>query len=276
MKVGFIGFGEVASTLSQGLLDGGADVSTCLEGRSSSTKELAKKNGVKICLRSVDMAEESDILICSVVPSMAINVAHELGKYSKGVYVDINNISPATAREALAMVENQRVVDASIIGSVKKNGSKVQIIASGNSAADFAILNDFGLNIRVIGSEIGQSSGIKMLRSSYTKGVSALLWETVLAAYEMGIDEEVLDIIGETEGDHFKDSANSRLVSSAVHSNRRYEEMKEVQKVLSEVVDPIMSQCTEKTFELIFSHLGRIEKRPENYRDVFKLWKKDL
>jgi len=49
-----------------------------------------------------------------------------------------------------------------------------QIITSGKSATQFAKLNNYGMNIKIIGSEIGQASTLKMLRSSYTKGVSAL------------------------------------------------------------------------------------------------------
>ncbi len=274
MKVGFIGFGEVASILSQKLMENGADVLTCVEGRSPRSKDMAQKSGVRLCLRNIDVAEESDILISSVVPSMAVNVARELGKHSKGIYVDINNISPQTVKEALAQVENQQTVDASIMGSVARKGSQVQIIASGKYGADFAHLNEFGLNIRVIGPEIGQASGIKMLRSSYTKGVSAILWETIHAAYELGVDEEVMDIIAQTEGDNFKESANSRLLSSAFHSKRRFEEMKEVRDFLAGIDDPIMARCTERAFQLIYEQIGKLDKRPENYRDVFKTFKK--
>ena len=41
MQVGFIGYGEVASTLSQGLMENGADVYTCILGRGTKTTEMA-------------------------------------------------------------------------------------------------------------------------------------------------------------------------------------------------------------------------------------------
>jgi len=43
MKVGFLGFGEVASTLSAGLLKNGVEVSTCIEDRSPRTQRLAQE-----------------------------------------------------------------------------------------------------------------------------------------------------------------------------------------------------------------------------------------
>ena len=281
MKVGFIGFGEVASTLSKGLLDNDVTVLTCLNGRSHTTKNKALEMGVTICNSNKELAETSEILISAVTPSTAVEVAREIGKYSTGIYVDINNVSPSTVQEALGQGEKiKKLVDAAIIGSVKRNGHNVQIIACGESAQDFAVLNDYGLNIKIMGTEIGNCSQIKMLRSSYTKGVSALLWETISAAYKMGIDEEVLEIIGETEGPQFKNSANSRLISSFKHAKRRYEEMDEVKNLLSDEIDPIMADAIENTFEIIFNQNkifneddNKDLKSPMNFKSDFKSYK---
>src|SRR5450631_2803560 len=106
MKVGFLGFGEVASTLSVGLMENGVDVYTCLEGRSARTKNNTEKIGVKIFPSYRALAGNSDILISSVVPSKAIEVAKMVGKFSTGIYVDMNNISPKTARNTLGMIKN--------------------------------------------------------------------------------------------------------------------------------------------------------------------------
>lgn len=278
MKVGFIGFGEVASNLSKGLLDANATVYTCLNGRSQHTKDMAHDIGVKLCNSNKELAKSSEIIISAVTPFEAVNVAEELGKYSEGVYVDINNVSPDTVREALDKVRNKKIVDAAIIGSVKKNGAGVQIIACGDYAKDFAILNDYGLNIKIMGNEIGNCSQIKMLRSSYTKGVSALMWETLSAAYKMGIDKEVLEIIGETEGPQFENSINSRLISSFNHAKRRYEEMDEVKNLLSDEIDPIMAGATENTFEIILDYNNSFNKNDndnKNFKDAIDL-KSDL
>ena len=54
-----------------------------------------------------------------------------VGKYSKGIYVDMNNVSPKTVKKTLGMIENGRTVDAAIIGFLLKNGINVKVIASG-------------------------------------------------------------------------------------------------------------------------------------------------
>ncbi|WP_414468244.1 NAD(P)-binding domain-containing protein [Methanobacterium sp. ACI-7] len=269
MKVGFIGFGEVASTLSKGILENGIDVVTCIEGRSSKTRKLAREIEINLCKSNREVAETSDILFSAVTPASAIRTAQEVGKYVRGIYVDINNISPATAKKALSFIKNGKTVDASIIGAVRK-GLNVPIIASGPCTHELTQLNEYGMNITVVGSEIGQASAVKMLRSSFTKGISALLFETLYAAYNMGINEEVLKYIAETECKGFKDAAVSRVISSAYHAKRRHEEMGEVIELLSESENPKMSKAAEEFFKMIYSELGELDKRPENYTEIFK------
>ena len=74
MKVGFLGFGEVASTLSVGLMKNGAEVYTCVKGRSTRTRNNILKSGVETYPSYKALAENSDIIISSVVPSEAIEV----------------------------------------------------------------------------------------------------------------------------------------------------------------------------------------------------------
>jgi len=270
--VGFLGFGEVASTISSGLMDNGVDVYTCVIDRTNKTKEIAENTGVKFYNSYRSLAKNSDIIISTVVPSNAFEVAKMVGKYSKGIYVDMNNVSPKTVKQTLGMIKNGKTVDAAIIGSVVEMGLNVKVIASGPFADDFAGLKSFGMNISVVGSENGHASGIKLLRSAYTKGVSALLFESIQHGYKMGIDKEVLKYISETEGKDFIDSAVSRITSAAFHADRRSQEMEEVVEMLSEKQDPVMAKATEEFFKQLSKNIKKPNKRPENYLEVFKLF----
>lgn len=268
MKVGFIGFGEVASTLARGLMGEGVEVYTCLEGRSTRTRDLARSMAVQPCSNNHEMAGKVDIVLSAVTPSQAIFIARELGNVN-GIYADLNNVSPLTVKEALEMVGKANTVDAAILGSVRKNGLKVKIIASGGAAEEFSQLNDYGMNIEVIGPDPGQASAIKMLRSAYTKGVSALLLESLYAAYQMGIDEEVLKYISQTEGPGFQESAASRMINSLYHARRRSEEMGEVVKMLSTETEPCMSRATLEFFKALDKKVAKLEKKPANIHQVF-------
>jgi 3-hydroxyisobutyrate dehydrogenase-like beta-hydroxyacid dehydrogenase len=273
MKIGFIGFGEVASTLAMGLLKQGIIVSTCIKGRSQKTHKIVEKLELDLCESNKELAETSDFLISAVTPASAIKIAQDVGEYVKGIYVDINNISPSTAKKSLSLIKNGKIVDASIIGTIR-NGINVPIIASGPYADEFCELNKYGMNITVIGSDIGQASAIKILRSAFTKGISALLFETLYPAYEMGIDQEVLKYIAETEGEEFEESAKSRIISSAFHADRRYEEMNEVIELLEETENPKISKATQDFYKELHEKVVNINKRPENYLELFDLIKK--
>ena len=233
MKVGFLGFGEVASTLSKGLMENGVEVYTCVEGRSTRTRILAKKQWLKYHDPIKFLQKIRIYLYRQLFLQMLLKSQKWWEIILEGIYVDINNVSPNTVNYALGMIENGKTVDAAIIGSVSK-GLNVKIIASGPFADDFAQLKSYGMNITVIGTENGQASGIKLLRSAYTKGVSALLFESIYHAYKLGIDREVLKYISETECPDFMESAVSRIISAAFHAERRSEEMEEVVEMLSE------------------------------------------
>ncbi|AIS31579.1 hypothetical protein BRM9_0759 [Methanobacterium formicicum] len=275
IKVGFLGFGEVASTLSNGLLARGVEVSTCLEGRSQRSVELAKSTGVNLFDSLTELVESSNILLSVVIPSEAVSVAEKVGGDFDGVYVDLNNVSPGTVKEAFSHITNGKTVDGAIMGGIK-NGLGTPIIASGEFAEDFAELNQYGMNIEVIGTEPGQASGLKMLRSAYTKGVSALLFETLYPAYKMGVDEVLLRYLSQTEGPHFKEASISRLKSSALHAQRRAQEMSEVHQFLSQYEDPVITPATEEFFHNLLDKIGQIPEKPADYRKIFdKIDKKD-
>ena len=276
IKLGFLGFGEVASTLSEGLLAQRVEVSTCLEGRSQRSVELAKSTGVNLFDSLTELSASSDILLSAVVPAEAVSVAAKVGGGGfDGVYVDLNNVSPSTVKEAFSHITNGKTVDGAIMGGIK-NGLGTPIIASGEFAEDFAELNQYGMNIEVIGTEPGQASGLKMLRSAYTKGVSALLFETLYPAYKMGVDEVLLRYLNQTEGPHFKEASISRLKSSALHAQRRAQEMSEVHQFLSQYEDPVITPATEEFFHNLLDKIGQIPEKPADYREIFdKIDEKD-
>lgn len=249
----------------------GAYVSTCVHDRSRRTKETADKTRINLCKSYRELAEDSDILISTVVPSSAVEVAGKVGEDIHGIYVDMNNASPKTVKTALQQIRSGNTVDAAIIGSVRNEGFNVNIIASGPSADSFARLRRYGMNIQVIGEEPGQASTIKLLRSVYTKGVSALLFESLYHAYKMGVDVDVLEYLSKTEGNDFKDASISRIISAAFHADRRAQEMEEVVGMLQEYQDPVMAKATEDFFKSLNIRISKLKKRPESYKDVFEL-----
>ena len=106
-------------------------------------------------------------------------------------YVDCNAIAPETARKMKKTIREAdgRFVDAGIIGPPPKQKDTTRFYASGKDAREFEMLSEFGLDVRVVGTEIGQASGLKMTYASLTKGIAALSTELLVSAWRMGLYE---------------------------------------------------------------------------------------
>jgi 3-hydroxyisobutyrate dehydrogenase-like beta-hydroxyacid dehydrogenase len=262
LKVGFIGFGKVAKTLSKKLLENNVDVYTSTKGRSEKTKELAIDSSVKIVSSYEKLAKLSDILISSSSPKTALTIAKKYGVLCDGIFIDLNNISPETTKK-IAILFNEsnfnsnhysKFVDGAIIGKVSSN--KSVIIVSGESSDKIAILNNYGLNIKVISQKIADASTIKMLRSIYTKGITAIAHETFQVARRLNLSNELFENLSFTEGENFESKTKSRINSLANAKVRKFEEMDEVLDFLKSIYEEdeikfnsIMSKATKNKFK---------------------------
>ncbi len=262
MKFGFIGFGEVSYTLSKILLSYGFEVLTSTEGRSKKTKELVKSLDIPVLDSFEDVAQESDILISANSPQSALAVALKYGSLTQGIFLDFNNISPNTAKQIENYLSDEHFIDSSIMGRV--SSEELNLYFSGRKAEEFVsnmrnfirdtdAPSNVKVNIKVVSDEIGDVSKLKILRSSYTKGVSALLVETFETAEKLGLSEELWEILSLTENRDFETSAKSRIASSKRKSKRKYEELIEVLEFLDDVdkkrKSKIMALATKEKFE---------------------------
>lgn len=262
MKFGFIGFGEVSYTLSKILLSKGFEVLTSTEGRSSKTKELANALDITVLDNFEEVANNSDILISANTPQSALAIALKYGSLTNGIFLDFNNISPNTAKQIGNYLGDEHFIDSAIMGKVKSE--ELNIFFSGKRAQELADViervrtkpphnDNVKINIKVVSEEIGDVSKLKTLRSSYTKGVSALLIETFETAQKLGLSEDLWQILSLTENRDFETSAKSRISSSYNSSKRKYEELIEVLEFLDDVDEKrktkIMALATKEKFE---------------------------
>jgi 3-hydroxyisobutyrate dehydrogenase-like beta-hydroxyacid dehydrogenase len=170
-------------------------VLTHLGGRSDRSRALAEKAGIEDTASLDELVREADVLLCVLVPARAVEVAREVAGAIRRVgadllYVDCNAIAPRTVRQVgeTVLAAGGRFADVGIVGPPpRKPGTR--FYASGPGAAEFAQLAGYGLDVRVIGEEIGQASGLKMCYGALTKGLQALGTELLVAARLMGLDE---------------------------------------------------------------------------------------
>ena len=223
MIVGLIGFGKVSQNLFKLVKSGDVEFITSFEGRSGETIESIKKLGIGVLDTFEDVASASDILISATSPKSALDVALKYGKYANGMYLDLNNISPDTTLEIDKHVSN--LVDGAIIGKIDSDNPILYL--SGKNADDLLFLNEF-ITTKKISDNVGDVARLKLLRSAYTKTLSALLIESHQIAKTCNLEEEFFDTLTLTEGNDFKEKSLSRINSTLNSSKRKCEELEEI------------------------------------------------
>ncbi|HEY7908493.1 MAG TPA: DUF1932 domain-containing protein [Thermomicrobiales bacterium] len=194
-SVGILSPGDMGHTVGAVLRAHGLRVLTCLEGRSERTRALATEAGIEEMPTLGDLVVAADIILCILVPAEAMGVASRVAAAIRAtgadvLYADCNAIAPQTVRAIgdIITVAGGRFADVGIIGGPPKQPG-TRFYASGPGAEEFAALNDFGLDVRVLDGDAGQASGLKMCYGALTKGLQALGTELLVAARLMGLEE---------------------------------------------------------------------------------------
>ena len=175
-------------------------VETCLVGRSARTKMLSEQAGIIDVPNMERLVERADVVLSITVSESAPLVAQEVAAAIRStgsgtLFAECNALAPQTVRgiEAVLVEAGGRFVDASIIGGPPRNGSSPRFYASGEEAVQLEELRNFGLDVRRIGTETGQASGLKMCYAAMTKGTSALYAQLLMAAELMGLSGDLKD-----------------------------------------------------------------------------------
>ena len=223
MIIGFIGFGKVSQNLTEIIKSEDILFLTSLENTSSKTSKNIRQADVEVLDSFKEVAIKSDILISANSPASALSVSEKYGKYVKGIYLDLNNISPETTFEIQKHTEN--LVDGAIIGKIDSDNPILYL--SGEKSDELMFLNEF-IQTRKISDKIGDASILKLLRSTYTKTLSALLIESVNLADEYGLKDEFFEVLTLTEGELFRQKSLSRINNTLNSKKRKVEELEEI------------------------------------------------
>ena len=203
ITIGIHSPGDMGEATASFLKDKGLRTVAALEGRSGRTRELAAQAGIEDVGTLEELVQVADAVLSILVPAQAVNVADLMAHAIRAagaapLYADCNAISPESTRKAAEYIEGAggRFVDVSIVGPPPRGGRMPRFYASGPHAKKFANLTEFGLDIRVVGKEIGDASALAMCISGLQKGLGALAFQSMIAARKMGLGEPLLAEIG--------------------------------------------------------------------------------
>lgn len=286
MKLGIIGFGEVGTSLCEGLKrEGLTDIKIYdkLYNQPKYAEMLSKKaKNIKIELvpNNRILIEKSDIIFAVTTAEVALDTANEALPWldSKHIYVDLNSANPSIKEIISKKVESKRAIfiDGAIMGAPRKELHKTPIVISGKETKPFL---DFGkrwhMNLRVVGEKPGQASTVKLIRSIWAKGIEALFLETFHAAETYKVTYFILESIKSMMSENEIGNLINQLVTSdVIHSKRRSYEMKMAAEVLEKSgIDNTMSNAIKE--KLLWSYNLNIidkfkNKEPQNFKEVIQ------
>ncbi|MGO9248700.1 MAG: NAD(P)-binding domain-containing protein [Solirubrobacteraceae bacterium] len=250
----FIGFGELGSSLAEGLGRSGANLIRAYTPERSQPAATAalegrlRRSGAQRSA-SLEEAVAGATAVLSVVPADASRAVVELCAPlldTSAYYVDLAPAPVADKQAGAALVAQAGAlyVDAAVLGTVAMSGFEVPILASGPGARGWQTLVDpEGLVVEAIYAPAGHATLLKLLRSVYMKGREALILEMMLAARRYGLEDRVAESIhGPGEQVPFAALAERVLCALAVHAERRADELLASSEVVRAAgVDPVIT-----------------------------------
>lgn len=280
--IGFMGFGEAAPAIAEGLAEAGAGplwaFDIAFEAKPDLFAPRSARSGTRMTVTPAELPAHCDVILSLVTCTEAVPAARSIAAHldRRHIYVDMNSTSPEVKREVGAIVgeSGARFVEAAIMSVVPPDRQRVPVLLCGRAAGELkAILAPYGMNLEVLGKEIGAASATKMFRSIMVKGLQALFIECVFAARHFGVEKRVLDSVTTSyPGIDWNGFADYFIGRSALHAGRQSHEMEEVARTLESLGEsPLMARATAERLRL-FSDLGLKDvfgdDEPSGYAEV--------
>lgn len=252
-NIGLIGYGEVGKIFAAGLKDSATSVRAWdIKFSASNTRDAELAHVVASSVLAVasmqELCAQTNLIISAVTASNTLAVAREAAQFIRPgtVFLDINSASPATKQQAAQFIDaaGGHYVEAGVMTSVPPYGIRVPMLLGGAKAQALAdILCGFGMNAKVVATEIGVASAIKMCRSVMIKGLEALVIESYTTARHYGVEAHMIPTLQETFPAIDWEAQGSYFFSRvAQHGQRRAEEMREAANTVREAgSEPFMA-----------------------------------
>ena len=284
MVVGFIGFGEAASSIALGLHKEGIERIVCCDAMQNDERfKEAMDNRVDACQgqmleNTAEVCRKSDVVISAVPSNYAVTAAeHALDGIKEGQpFMDVSTATPIEKKKISGMVKAKGglFVDGAMMGALLKDKHQVPMLLSGDGAAVFQDkMEPYHMRLEIVDGEAGTATSIKFIRSITAKGLSCLLIESLQAAQRFGVEQTIMDSFIDTFGPDFIGIINGYISGAIIHAERREHELENVVNFLkSESLPYTMAEAT----RLKLQWLKDIRVKDNFEHGVARDWKKVL
>jgi len=286
MKIGFIGFGEAASSIAAGLYDEGVRniiaYDTMADHATAGPLIHKKAEDVHVEIKATpgEVAREAEVIIASVPSKYCLDACDSVKEYlhEGQIYADTSASLPESMKEIEERLKGTGALfaDVAMLGALLQCRHKVPILVSGSGAQQFHdLMTPYHMQIEVIDEIAGNASSIKLVRSVLLKGISGLVFTTLFAAEKYGIAERTVQSICETMDGFGPFITNFKgAVGGVKHYARRADELAHCVEMLDRIgVDSTMARGAQAMLEYAASfHLEEkyVSGAPEDFLSIIR------
>ena len=240
-RIGILHPGEMGISVAAALKNNGHSVYWVSEGRSADTRARAEKFGLADVHTLTQLCAECSMIVSVCPPHAAETIAHQvMAAGFKGLYLDANAISPKRAIAIGQVLGDAGIalVDGAIIGAPAWKPGGTWLYLSGARANEIAAcFADSPFATRVLSTNLGEASALKMCYSAYSKGTTALLSAILATAETWGVREALDDQWAEGDA-NFATRTQERVRGSLGKAWRFVGEMEEISATFSDAGMP--------------------------------------
>ncbi|MFE3865976.1 DUF1932 domain-containing protein [Streptomyces goshikiensis] len=197
--VGILHPGSMGAAVAACAATNASAVLWCDAGRSPASATRAARLGLEAVSTLQELLNRSEIVISLCPPAAAEDLARDVSAHGfAGLYVEANAISAERAvRIAGLLGPTAAVVDGGVVGSPPVNGKTPTLYLSGPASATARVEALFvrtAVQTKVLGTEVGQASALKLAYASFQKTSRVLVALAIGLAREHGVDQELIAI----------------------------------------------------------------------------------
>jgi 3-hydroxyisobutyrate dehydrogenase-like beta-hydroxyacid dehydrogenase len=228
--VTIVGLGEVGTCFARGLLDCGVRPRV-MSRASERSASAAASLGLSLEANARAAVADAEVVLLAVTSESLLDVVRALAPHLKpeALLADLTASSADATRAAAAAVAggSDSFVDVAVMGAVSLHGIRTPLLAAGPAAPRFAgIMNALGFNVEPWpGSTVGDASDLKLLRSVFTKGLEAVVIESMLAAEALGLRTKLTQLLSDYDRRPLRDHIEMYMRTHPGHAERRLPEM---------------------------------------------------
>lgn len=257
MKVAILGLGEAGTLYATGFASSGWEVTGFDPADTTTPPEVTRFDDV------ADAVRDADLVLSLTSSKVAVAAATSAGPHLRAgaTFADMNSASAsvkAAVAEAVTSSADVAFADVAVVGSVPANGARTALVVSGagsSSAAEH--FRSLGASVEDIAGAPGDASRRKLLRSSFMKGLGALIVESTDAGAAAGAEQWMRDQIAAELTDGFA-SLDRLQDGTRKHAARRAVEAAASVELLDELgVRPVMAGAAAELHSALADANGR-------------------